>query len=167
MHNTPWSDGVPGLSQRQIRPGCSFTYRWTATQYGSYWYHAHQRGQINDGLYGPMIIYPKENEPRPFGLISSDPATIAVLEKAEAHVKPLVLSDFRHMTSEEDWDISIASGIETPCYDSILLNGKGKVSCWSQEKINSLLSDDQKLFLKLGNATGLTDKACVRPNAST
>jgi FtsP/CotA-like multicopper oxidase with cupredoxin domain len=159
MHKTPWSDGVPGLTQRQIRPGCSFTYRWTATQYGSYWYHAHQRGQINDGLYGPIIIHPRGSEQKPFGLISSDIATVHAMENAEAKVKPLVLSDFRHITSEDDWRLSIASGIETPCYDSILFNGKGRVDCWSQEKIASLLTKDQELFLKLGNETSMTDKA--------
>ena len=35
---TPWSDGVPGLSQKPIAPGGSFLYKWTATQYGTYWY---------------------------------------------------------------------------------------------------------------------------------
>lgn len=161
MHNTPWSDGVPGLTQRQIQPDRSFTYRWTATQYGSYWYHAHQRGQINDGLLGPMIIHPKDCDEKPFGLISTDPATVLALEKAESKVKPLVLSDLRHITSEEDWELSLASGIETPCYDSILFNGKGKVDCWSQEKMNSLLRPDQKEFLELGNETEMTDKGCV------
>lgn len=37
QYNTPWSDGVPGLSQKPILPGESFTYKWTATQYGTYW----------------------------------------------------------------------------------------------------------------------------------
>ena len=163
MLNTPWSDGVPGLTQRQILPGRSFTYRWTATQYGSYWYHAHERGQINDGLYGPIIIHPRKSEEKPFDLISNDPGMVRALEEAETKVRTLVLSDFRHITSTEDWDISLASGIETPCYDSILFNGKGRVHCWSQYKINSLLRPDQKEFLELGNETALTDKAYVRP----
>ncbi|CAG8900302.1 unnamed protein product [Penicillium egyptiacum] len=30
---------VPGLTQRPIQPGHSWTYRWTASQYGTYWYH--------------------------------------------------------------------------------------------------------------------------------
>ncbi|SPO07734.1 related to laccase precursor [Cephalotrichum gorgonifer] len=161
MHNTPWSDGVPGLTQRQIQPGSSFTYRWTATQYGSYWYHAHQRGQINDGLYGPIIIHPRHGRENPLDLISNDPATVRALEKAVADVKPLVMSDLRHITSDEDWELSLASGIETPCYDSVLFNGKGRVNCWPQEKINSLLGPEQAPLLGLINATGMTDKACL------
>lgn len=54
--NTPWSDGVPGLNQKPIQPGHSWTYRWTATQYGTYWYHAHGMSEIMDGLYGPISI---------------------------------------------------------------------------------------------------------------
>ncbi|EJT69552.1 laccase-1 [Gaeumannomyces tritici R3-111a-1] len=59
---TPWSDGVPGLTQRYIQPGKSFTHKWKADQYGSYWYHAHSRGQIDDGLYGPILINGKGQE---------------------------------------------------------------------------------------------------------
>lgn len=54
--NTPWSDGVPGLTQKPILPGGTFTYRWTATEYGTYWYHAHARSLMADGLYGAIWI---------------------------------------------------------------------------------------------------------------
>ncbi|OAA56172.1 multicopper oxidase [Niveomyces insectorum RCEF 264] len=161
MLHTPWSDGVPGLSQRQIRPGASFVYRWKATQAGSYWYHSHQRSQINDGMYGPILIHPSDSAARPFGRISSNPATIRAMKQAEADVKPLVLSDHRHVTSERGWEINVASGIETPCYDSILINGKGRVDCWSPAKIASLLTPEQHLFLTLGNETAFTAKGCL------
>lgn len=36
--DTPWSDGVAGLSQRPIEPGADWLYKWTATQYGVYWF---------------------------------------------------------------------------------------------------------------------------------
>lgn len=49
-------DGVPGLSQKKIEPGCIFKYKWTATQYGTYWYHGHVQGQIEDGLVGAIYI---------------------------------------------------------------------------------------------------------------
>jgi FtsP/CotA-like multicopper oxidase with cupredoxin domain len=32
--NTPWSDGVPGLSQEAIQPGQSYMYKWTADESG-------------------------------------------------------------------------------------------------------------------------------------
>ncbi|KAH8879443.1 multicopper oxidase [Thozetella sp. PMI_491] len=161
MEGTPWSDGVPGVSQRQIASGDSFLYQWTATQYGSYWYHAHQRGQLDDGQYGPIIIRPKKSVQNPFSFISEDSDTLLAIEKAIANVAPLVLSDFRHVTSDDGWAIETASAIELPCYDSILINGEGKVDCWSPEKIASLLSPQQKLFLQIANVSSFTPKACL------
>lgn len=34
---TPWSDGMPGVSQRLIPPGGKFVYAFKAQQYGTYW----------------------------------------------------------------------------------------------------------------------------------
>ena len=158
MYQTPWSDGVPGVTQRQIPTGFSFLAKWTATQSGSYWYHAHEAGQLDDGLYGPILIHPRNGSSLPFGLISNNSQTLTAIAQAEANKKPLVLSDFRHINSTYGWDIEIAAGIETPCYDSLLFNGKGQIDCWSAAKIASLLSPDQQLFLQLGNQSAYTAK---------
>ncbi|CAK7201482.1 hypothetical protein SEUCBS139899_004187 [Sporothrix eucalyptigena] len=164
MEGSNWSDGVPGLTQRQIRQGSSFLYQWKATQYGSYWYHAHQRGQIDDGLFGPIIIRPKPTTERPFRLIASCSEETNAMLAAEAASRPLVLSDFRHVTSTEGWDIEIAAGIETPCYDAIIINGKGRVECWSEAKRQALLTPSQAEILALGNETSLTAKGCLSAN---
>jgi FtsP/CotA-like multicopper oxidase with cupredoxin domain len=50
------ADGVPGVSQRPIPPGGTYVYKWRATQYGTYWYHGHLAGQLEDGLFGPIHI---------------------------------------------------------------------------------------------------------------
>ena len=34
-------DGVPGVTQRSIRPGASFAYRFAVTTPGTYWFHPH------------------------------------------------------------------------------------------------------------------------------
>lgn len=36
--DTPWSDGVPGVSQVAIAPGATYMYKWKADEYGQYWY---------------------------------------------------------------------------------------------------------------------------------
>lgn len=56
QQNTPWSDGVSGLSQWAILPGARHVYKWKATQYGTYWYHSHDKSRIMDGLYGAIFI---------------------------------------------------------------------------------------------------------------
>ena len=54
-------DGVPGFNRFQgIAPGEKFSYRFKIRQQGTYWYHAHSKGQEQDGLYGAFIIYPKQ-----------------------------------------------------------------------------------------------------------
>jgi len=55
-------DGVPGLSFAGIHPGETFTYRFPVTQAGTYWYHSHSRFQEQIGLYGPIVIDPRERE---------------------------------------------------------------------------------------------------------
>jgi len=150
-----------GLTQRQIQAGGSFTYKWKATQAGAYWYHAHERGQLDDGLYGPIVIHPKSGVEKPFGKISSDAGTLKAIEKAEANVQPILFSDFRHVSWVEGWNLQVASGIETPCYDSFLINGKGSVDCMSSEKITSLLRPSQEGILQLINGTGFTAKGRV------
>jgi len=60
-------DGVPGFNgYREIEPGGTFTYRFTLRQSGTYWYHSHSGFQEQAGVYGPMIIDPKEPEPTEF-----------------------------------------------------------------------------------------------------
>ncbi|MED0658417.1 multicopper oxidase family protein [Bacillus smithii] len=51
-------DGVPGVTMNSVQPGHSFTYHFTATVPGTYWYHSHQDSvnQIDKGLYGAIIV---------------------------------------------------------------------------------------------------------------
>ncbi|KAK1589870.1 multicopper oxidase [Colletotrichum navitas] len=159
--DTPWSDGVPGVTQRPIPPGGSFVYQWKATQYGAYWYHAHWESLIEDGLFGPITIHPAASHQKPFSLISSDGAAINAMEKAEKKVVPLVLSDHRHMISEEVTKLSAAANIQFSCYDSFLFNGKGKVTCRTPEEIDALLTPERKDVLANLAGARMTDKACI------
>ncbi len=53
-------DGVPGLSFRGIEPGATFTYRFPVRQTGTYWYHSHSGMQEQTGLYGAVIVDPRD-----------------------------------------------------------------------------------------------------------
>lgn len=53
-------DGVPGISFDGIAAGTTFTYRFKLNQSGTYWYHAHSRFQEQVGLYGPIVIEPRD-----------------------------------------------------------------------------------------------------------
>ncbi|USF89217.1 copper resistance system multicopper oxidase [Candidatus Endoriftia persephone] len=58
-------DGVPGIATgfNGIKPGETFTYQFPVAQSGTYWYHSHSGFQEQTGLYGPIIIDPREPEP--------------------------------------------------------------------------------------------------------
>jgi CopA family copper-resistance protein len=55
-------DGVPGMSFGGIDPGSTYTYRFHVKQCGTYWYHSHSRFQEQTGLYGPIVIAPRNGE---------------------------------------------------------------------------------------------------------
>jgi FtsP/CotA-like multicopper oxidase with cupredoxin domain len=56
-------DGVAGVTQDSVLPGGTHVYRFQAKQVGTYWYHSHQQSakQVIKGLFGSLIVEPKEN----------------------------------------------------------------------------------------------------------
>lgn len=56
----PDMDGVPGISFDGIPAGETFTYKFPVVQSGTYWYHSHSGFQEQSGVYGAIIIEPKE-----------------------------------------------------------------------------------------------------------
>ncbi len=56
-------DGVPGLSFDGIKPGHSFEYQFDIKQNGTYWYHSHSGFQEQTGMYGAIVIEPREPDP--------------------------------------------------------------------------------------------------------
>ncbi|WP_277751820.1 copper resistance system multicopper oxidase [Dankookia rubra] len=59
-------DGVPGLSFRGIPPGETFTYRIPLRQSGTYWYHSHSGFQEQTGVYGALVVEPRDGYPVAF-----------------------------------------------------------------------------------------------------
>ncbi len=55
-------DGVPGLSFDGIKPGETFEYSFDVNQSGTYWYHSHSGFQEQMGMYGAIIIKPKNGK---------------------------------------------------------------------------------------------------------
>ncbi len=58
-------DGVPGLTQRPVKPGDRFVYEFEARPAGTRWYHTHfdEHRQMDLGLVAPLIIEPRASEP--------------------------------------------------------------------------------------------------------
>ncbi|KAI9894784.1 MAG: hypothetical protein M1814_000003 [Vezdaea aestivalis] len=119
---TPFYDGVPGITQCPIPPGTSFTYRFRADLYGSSWYHAHS-AQYSAGVVGPMIIYGPKNAPY------------------DSDLGPIILTDYyhreyfeiiRHLTSSEPFapDPPPAGQVNAiPFSNNNLIQGKMNTDC--------------------------------------
>jgi len=50
------ADGVPHVTQDPIGTGAAYTYQFTATHPGTYWFHPHTGVQLDRGLYAPLIV---------------------------------------------------------------------------------------------------------------
>jgi len=88
-------DGVPGLSFDGIKPGETFTYRFTPHQSGTYWYHSHSGLQEQAGAYGPIIIEPDRPDP-----VHADREYIVMLSDWTDEKPETVL---RHLKSQSDY----------------------------------------------------------------
>ncbi|WP_286815024.1 multicopper oxidase domain-containing protein [Maribacter sp. UBA849] len=53
-------DGVPYLNTPPIEPGHTQKYEFPIRQSGTYWYHSHTMLQEQSGVYGSIVIKPKE-----------------------------------------------------------------------------------------------------------
>lgn len=56
----PGMDGVPYVSFPPIAPGTTFTYEFPIRQSGTYWYHSHTNLQEQSGIYGSIVIMPRQ-----------------------------------------------------------------------------------------------------------
>lgn len=108
-------DGVPGLSFDGIKPGETFEYRFEVRQSGTYWYHSHSGFQEQTGLYGAIIIDPKDPDPvrydRDMVVLLSDwsdeePETIYAKLKKMSHYY-----NFRARTLGDLWRDVSANGL--------------------------------------------------------
>lgn len=106
---------------------------------------------------GPIWIRPAPSRPRPYSLISSDPADIRAMQAAERSPSHIVTSDWNAEPMDTLLIMYRDTGIVPWCSNSIVLNGKGRTYCHDAAVIeanggsgrNSLgcvLQDGQELF---------------------
>lgn len=113
-------DGVPGLSFKGIEPGGLYVYQFKVKQHGTYWYHSHSGLQEQQGVYGPLVIDPKEPEPyiyqRDYVVMLSDwtdedpVALMKTLKKQSDYYnlhKP-TLGDFIRDVGKQGWSATAA-----------------------------------------------------------
>ncbi|KIY68202.1 multicopper oxidase [Cylindrobasidium torrendii FP15055 ss-10] len=149
-HKAVWMDGVPGVTQKSIEPGENFTYVYELNQHGFYHLHAHYKGLQDDGLYMGLVVRPAASRQKPFDKISSNPVDQAQLAETERNTIPILVSDYRHYSSDEVLQIWESSNIEPLCVHSVLVNGQGSRVCVPQYQLDAFAEKRGK-----GNLTAL------------
>lgn len=168
-------DGVPGVSFPGIKPGETFTYRFTLNQSGTYWYHAHADFQEQEGLYGPLIIESKNREPyrydREYTVLLFDwqdekpERTLANLKKQADYYndQQQTLGDFFSevgrnglaATVKDRWDWGSMRMMKTDIADvsgfRFLVNGRDTEQNWT-----ALFKPGERVRLRIINGSGMS-----------
>lgn len=136
---TPWSDGMPGITQYPILSGGSYAYIFQfKNQHGAFWYHSHYRGSSQDGIYGPIYIKPKASVNRPYSLISGvTKDDVNFITQQESDPINIMVSDGYPLNSDDVFARLYHNGVLPLCSQSVLINGKGRITCQTAEDINA------------------------------
>ncbi|MGG6447417.1 multicopper oxidase family protein [Pseudobacillus badius] len=154
-------DGIPGVTMNAVQPGKTFTYEFTATVPGTYWYHSHQDSvnQIDKGLYGTLIVEGKEEKvDKDYTLVLdewiSNPE-MANMDMSEGNMEGMDHSGMdmggsgssnEDMKSMDSSDMNM-EGHDMSMYDLYTINGK------SGDSIPSLtVKEGERVKIRLVNA---------------
>lgn len=125
-------DGVPYLTTPPIKPGETQKYEFPLIQSGTYWYHSHTMLQEQSGVYGSIIIDPKEET------LEYDKELVMVLSDW-THQKPMNV--LRNLKRGNEW-YNIKKGTATPLNQVITRGGLGaQLNFWKQRMESADIAD--------------------------
>ena len=110
QHGTPFSDGVPFITQCPIYYGTTFRYSFYARDVGTHFWHSHAGQHKANGVYGPIVVRNAENNNSE--LYDHDPPDFFVLA-----------SDWMHVYAEQYFP-GLTSRLSI--FESLLINGHGR-----------------------------------------
>nr|WKN35895.1 multicopper oxidase domain-containing protein [Tunicatimonas sp. TK19036] len=126
-------DGVPYLTTPPIEPGQTQKYEFPLIQSGTYWYHSHTMLQEQSGVYGSIIIDPKEGE-----TLDYDKELVMVLSDWTNQKPRNVL---RNLKRGNEW-YNIKKGTATPLNQVIARGAFGaQLNFWRQRMESADIAD--------------------------
>ena len=170
-------DGVPGFSFAGIAPDGLYEYRFRVKQHGTYWYHSHSGFQEQLGVYGPLIIEPRQPEPhryeRDYVVMFSDwtdenpGRVLAKLKKRSDYYNEhrRTVGDFIHDVADHGWGATLGdrwawarmnmsptdlADVSGATY-TYLLNGRTPANPW-----NGLFKPGECIRLRLINGSAMS-----------
>lgn len=125
-------DGVPYMTTPPIQPNETFTYEYAIKQSGTYWYHSHTMLQEQSGVYGSIVIEPKEKQ------FEYDHDLVLVLSDWTNH-KPMNI--LRNLKRGNEW-FGIKKGTATPLNQVIARRALGaQINFWKQRMEGADIAD--------------------------
>ncbi|KAI7762476.1 hypothetical protein LZL87_008822 [Fusarium oxysporum] len=133
----PWNDGTAGLSQFPTLPKSNWTNTYdTSGSWGLNWFIDHTTTASADGLAGALYVAPSPDRPRPYHLITNDTLELRQINQAEREIQHLIIQSHQHRDTVWKLLRMRAEGSEYYCYNSILVNIKGRVHAVNQSLPN-------------------------------
>ncbi|KAK2642507.1 hypothetical protein Ddye_024270 [Dipteronia dyeriana] len=136
----PWADGPEYVTQCPIRPGQSYTYRFTIeNQEGTLWWHAHSRW-LRATVYGALIIYPRLGVPYPFPM-----------PKKEI---PILLGEWWDRNPMDVQKLAIFTGAAPNVSDAYTINGQpgDLYRCSSKATVRFPVDSGETILLRVINS---------------
>lgn len=93
-------DGVPWLTQKPIKAGTTYTYRFPIIQHGTHWYHSHSGLQEQIGMYGSFIMK-KRDDDTTFREGIDDLPTVPIILSEWTNLNPNNINRMLH--NANDW----------------------------------------------------------------
>ncbi|CAK9151402.1 unnamed protein product [Ilex paraguariensis] len=135
-----WADGPEYATQCPIRPGHSYTYKFTITrQEGTLWWHAHVQW-LRATVYGALIIRPRAGRSYPF-------------PKPYKEV-PIVLGEWWNANVVDVANQALASGVPPNVSDAFTINGQpgDLYRCSSKHTFKLKVVQGKTYLLRIVNA---------------
>jgi len=125
-------DGVPYLTTSPILPGETQKYEFPLKQAGTYWYHSHTKLQEQSGVYGSIIIEPKER------ILDYDKELVMMLSDW-TNEKPMNV--LRNLKRGNEW-YTVIKGTSTPL-NKVISRGafRAQLNFWSQRMESADIAD--------------------------
>ncbi|GIZ43742.1 hypothetical protein CKM354_000695800 [Cercospora kikuchii] len=125
-----WNDGSAGVTTYPLLPRANRTAVFNTTgQWGLKRCLDHVSVPSVEGNYGTMWIRPSPNRERPYSVISDDKQDVQDMLEAEARPHPVTVYNYQHRQAAGLIAQLQAEGHDPYCFQSVLINGKGRVHC--------------------------------------
>ena len=166
-------DGVPYLTQKPIKRGETFIYRFAIIQNGTHWYHSHTGFQEQIGMYGSLVLKKRDDDSRFRKGIDDLPVIPLILSEwtdydpdnvhrmlhnatdwfaikkgtTQSYAEAISAGHFKTKVTNE-WKRMLAMDVSDVYYDKFLINGFNE----SSDKTLKNLKAGDKVRLRIANA---------------